>query len=84
MKLDIRLPLGFLFLIFGLVLSLFGFFGDKALYQRSLNVNINLWWGLVMLVFGLAMLELGRRGHRRLARSQSSVDSARKGASGQE
>ncbi|MBA3441404.1 MAG: hypothetical protein H0T92_16200, partial [Pyrinomonadaceae bacterium] len=36
--------------------------GDRALYERSLFVNINLWWGVVMFVFGLVMLLLARRG----------------------
>ena len=64
MKLDIRLPLGLLFLIFGLLLGGFGLFGNKVIYDRSLGIDINLWWGVVMLVFGLAMALLGRRGER--------------------
>lgn len=64
MKLDIRLPLGLLFLIFGLLLAGFGLFGNKTIYDRSLGIDINLWWGVVMLVFGLAMAVLGRRGER--------------------
>ncbi|HEY6307875.1 MAG TPA: hypothetical protein VI488_15595 [Candidatus Angelobacter sp.] len=83
MRLDIRLPLGLLFLIFGLLLSGFGLISDNALYQRSLYVNINLWWGLVMLVFGLVMVGLARRSHRRLASSDSGVESRGKGASEQ-
>jgi len=83
MRLDIRLPLGLLFLIFGLALSLFGLLSDQALYQRSLYVNINLWWGVVLLVFGGAMVELGRRSHRRMAGSVN-AESGRKGASGHE
>jgi len=35
---------------------------DKAIYARSLGVNINLEWGIVMLLFGALMLFLGRRG----------------------
>jgi len=67
MKLDIRLPLGLLFLVFGLLLGSFGLFGTKTIYDRSLGININLWWGIVMLVFGLVMLLMGRRGERRAA-----------------
>jgi hypothetical protein len=61
MGLDIRLPIGFLFSIFGLLLMVFGALSDKAIYERSLGININLGWGVVMLVFGLIMLFLGRR-----------------------
>lgn len=61
MGLDIRLPIGLMFLILGLLLSVYGLVGDRAVYERSLGININLWWGLVMLVFGLIMLVLGKR-----------------------
>ena len=62
MGLDIRLPIGFLFAIFGVLLIAYGVLSDPAIYQRSLGININLEWGIVMLVFGGIMLLLGRRG----------------------
>ncbi|HEX3352200.1 MAG: hypothetical protein ACRD3H_09785 [Terriglobales bacterium] len=62
MGLDIRLPIGFLFAIFGGLLIAYGALSDPAIYQRSLGININLEWGIVMLVFGAIMLLLGRRG----------------------
>jgi len=62
MGLDIRLPIGFLFSIFGVLLIGYGALSDPAIYQRSLGININLGWGGVMLVFGVIMLALGRRG----------------------
>jgi hypothetical protein len=64
MKLDIRLPIGLLFAILGALIALYGLvtgFSQPALYERSLEININLWWGLAMLVFGAAMIWLGRR-----------------------
>jgi multisubunit Na+/H+ antiporter MnhG subunit len=61
MGLDIRLPIGALFSLLGFVLAAFGLVSDKELYQRSLGVNINLLWGVVMLMFGLTMIALGRR-----------------------
>ncbi len=60
MGLDIRLPIGFLFAIFGVLLIAYGALSDPAIYQRSLGININLEWGIVMLVFGAIMLALGR------------------------
>ena len=62
MGLDIRLPIGLLFSIFGVLLIGYGVLGDESIYARSLDVNINLWWGLVMLGFGLVMFVLGKRG----------------------
>jgi hypothetical protein len=81
MRLDIRVPLGLLFLVFGLLLSGFGLASDQALYQRSLHVNINFWWGAVLLVFGLMMFVLGRRGHRRLRGTDAGDEALSKSAS---
>jgi len=66
---DIRLPIGGLFSVFGTVLIIFGAVGDPAKYAQSLGVNVNLYWGIVMLIFGLVMLTLGRRGNRKSHRA---------------
>jgi hypothetical protein len=60
MGIDIKFPIGLMFAILGLLLTVFGAVtsGDQALYARSLGVNINLWSGLGMLIFGLIMLFL--------------------------
>ena len=60
MHLDIRLPIGLLFCIIGLILGVYGLASDPSVYARSLGINVNLWWGLVLLVFGAAMLVLSR------------------------
>jgi len=52
MNIDLRFPLGLLFIVFGGLLTLFGLLTDRATYERSLFINVNLWWGLVMLLFG--------------------------------
>ena len=58
MGLDIKIPIGLMFTILGLLLTIFGLAtgGDTELYSRSLGININLWTGLVMLVLGILML----------------------------
>jgi hypothetical protein len=61
MGLDIRLPLGVLFTLLGVLLAGFGTLSDAAIYQRSLGININLRWGLVLVVFGALMLWLAWR-----------------------
>ena len=63
MGLDIRIPLGLVFLIIGGIMAVFGVFthGDAALYEKSLGVNINLVWGSLMFVFGAIMFFFGRR-----------------------
>ena len=61
MKLDLRYPIGFLFSVFGVIITLYGIFSDRTIYQKSLGMDINLWWGLVLLAFGLGMLSLAIR-----------------------
>jgi len=58
MGLDIRLPIGMMFSLIGLLLAGSGFLtrSDAAMYHRSLDININLWWGIILLAFGLLML----------------------------
>jgi len=63
--LDIRLPIGALFAIIGVLLTGYGLVSDRAIYARSLGVNVNLWWGLVLILFGAIMLGLARRRQRR-------------------
>ena len=58
MDMDIRIPIGLLFAILGLILAAFGLYSmnDAELYARSLGSNINLWTGIAMVVFGGLML----------------------------
>jgi len=60
MGIDIKFPIGLMFSIIGLILTIFGLFtnSDINLYHRSLGININLWSGIGMLIFGLIMLGL--------------------------
>jgi uncharacterized membrane protein HdeD (DUF308 family) len=61
MSLDLRIPLGLLFLLVGVLLSIYGFVTrGSEIYARSADLDINLIWGIVMLVFGLSMFLLGR------------------------
>lgn len=68
MSLDLRIPMGLMFTLTGIILSSFGAVtnGRADLYAKSLGINANLWWGLVLLAFGLVMLILGRRGQKRI------------------
>ena len=65
MQLDVRLPIGLMFTIFGIALVGYGLVSDPAIYQRSLGININLWWGLVSLAFGVSMLGLATWARRK-------------------
>ena len=56
MTLDVRTPTGILFLILGGLLAGFGVISESEMYQRSLGINVNLYWGIVMTLFGAAMV----------------------------
>ncbi|MGH7939962.1 MAG: hypothetical protein ACREE6_06280 [Limisphaerales bacterium] len=56
--LDLRWPIGLMFSLFGALLIIYGAAtrSDTAMYAHSLGTNINLIWGIVLLVFGVLML----------------------------
>jgi hypothetical protein len=60
--LDLRLPMGMMFALVGALLTVYGLFtrGSAEYVKHSLGINVNLWWGLALLAFGLAMLALAR------------------------
>ena len=65
MGLDIRWPIGIIFTIYGVLLIIDGIVADRAIFVSSVGVNIDLWWGLAMLVFGMIMGMLAFRASRR-------------------
>ena len=61
-QLDVRLPMGLLFLILGLILVGYGLAADPAIYAaHSLGQNVNVTWGVIFALFGAAMLTLAAR-----------------------
>ena len=80
MELDVRMPMGLMFLILGGILIAAGAVQDPATYAKSLGVNVDLWWGVVMAALGAAMLLLVWRSRRRSAvrpSGRSSGDTSR-------
>ncbi|MHB1935403.1 MAG: hypothetical protein ACYCOR_02320 [Acidobacteriaceae bacterium] len=74
MGLDIRLPLGLLFLVTGGMMAVYGLFtSGSAIYQKSLGIDINLVWGLALSLFGLTMLLLAFLSHRRIASAPPAI-----------
>ncbi len=64
--------MGIMFGTFGLLLAGYGAAtrGSDIYARHSLGINVNLWWGMAMLAFGLAMLLLVRRGSRLQAKNR--------------
>ncbi len=65
MRLDVRLPIGLMFTFLGALLAGYGLLSPLRVYSASLGIDVNLWWGLVMLVFGAVMLFFALRARAR-------------------
>jgi hypothetical protein len=52
---DLRRIIGGVFVGYGILLTILGLFASDADIEKAADVNINLWAGLGMLVFGLLM-----------------------------
>lgn len=61
MNFDLRLPLGLIFTLYGVILIGTGLTSTPEMIRQTLGQNMNLIWGTVQLLFGLAMLFLCRR-----------------------
>jgi len=69
MGFDIRLPIGYLFTILGALLTLYGVITMNAeMYRHSLGINVNLSWGVILLIFGLIMTFIAKRSQGRQVR----------------
>ena len=77
MGLDIKIPIGLMFSLLGLILTIQGLatIGNTELYQKSLNININLWLGLTLLVFGVLMLVFSKKKPEEKNAEQGRTDS---------
>jgi hypothetical protein len=60
---DIRIPIGLMFTILGLLITVFGFvtMSNTEMYIKSLGTNVNIIMGIIMLTFGLIMLCFARK-----------------------
>ncbi|MGA2907870.1 MAG: hypothetical protein ABSE36_09230 [Terracidiphilus sp.] len=69
---DPRISMGMLFTLIGTILTVFGLStrSNADVYAKSLGIDANLWWGLVLLVFGIVALMLGRRGQAKLEKEK--------------
>jgi protein-S-isoprenylcysteine O-methyltransferase Ste14 len=76
MGLDLRWPIGLMFTLIGALLVIYGLItnSNAETYARSLGININLYWGLLLLVFGGTMLTLAWRGSKKPGEQQASKE----------
>ena len=55
-RFDIRRIIGGLFVLYGVILTVTGVVGSEEVKNKAAGININVWTGLAMLVFGLLMI----------------------------
>lgn len=60
--LDLRSPIGWLFVIFGTMLVIFGYASPETTKVGESTINLNITWGSVMGLFGLVMVLLAKTG----------------------
>ena len=66
MQADIRLPIGLLFTVIGVLIAIFGLAtGGSDIYRHSLGININIWTGICLAIFGAIMLGMAVRAQNR-------------------
>ena len=61
MGFDIRIPIGALLAAIGALLAAHGLLAGPAVGGHTMGINLNLWWGVLMLVVGATFLLLARR-----------------------
>jgi hypothetical protein len=70
-EVDARIAVGMFFTLTGTIIFAIGLStrGREDLYLKTLGIDANLWWGLALLVFGIAMLAFGRRAQARMEKT---------------
>jgi hypothetical protein len=72
---DIRMPIGLLFSILGVVLGVYGLVTiNDSMYNRSLGMNVNLWSGACLVVFGAFMLGMAIKAQKKKAAAPSAEE----------
>jgi prolipoprotein diacylglyceryltransferase len=72
---DIRLLIGSLFVLYGLMLTVSGFFTSNKELKKAADININLWLGIGMLIVGLLFLLWRRLNPTVVAQPESTEES---------
>lgn len=58
---DLRRPTGFLFALLGLILLSYGLIRPAVRAPLDAEINVNVWCGLILLIFGGCLLWLSFR-----------------------
>ncbi|MEA2159918.1 MAG: hypothetical protein QOD66_2298 [Solirubrobacteraceae bacterium] len=55
-RFDIRRLIGGLFVLYGLILTVMGIVGSSTVKHKAAGINVDLWTGIGMLIFGALMI----------------------------
>jgi hypothetical protein len=79
MGLDIRWPIGLMFSLIGLIMLGYGLLtsSNADLYKRSMDINVNLYWGGLLVVFGGLMLFFAWRDSKKAPDQQDATKRAK-------
>jgi hypothetical protein len=55
-RFDIRRLIGALFILYGVILTILGIVGSSHVKNKAAGINIDLWTGIGMLIFGALMI----------------------------
>lgn len=55
-RFDIRRIIGGLFVLYGVILTVTGVVGSEEVKNKAAGINIDVWTGLAMFVFGVLMI----------------------------
>jgi len=72
MSFDLRIPIGLMFGLYGILLTAYGLFGNAEYNKKSLGINIDMTWGLFLLIFGALMLFFAWNGAKKQAEEDKS------------
>ncbi len=68
---DLRLPIGIFFILVGVILMIFGLVSPTNIPNIDVHINIDLYWGIVLLLFGIPMTFFGLRAERKIKKKAS-------------
>lgn len=56
---DLRLPIGIFFILVGIIITIYALVSPAYIPHIKEQINIDLYWGIVLLIFGVPMTLFG-------------------------
>ena len=62
---DLRLPIGIFFILVGIIMTVYSIISPAYIPHIKESINIDLYWGIVLLIFGIPMTLFGWRAEKK-------------------